>query len=331
MSQLAFHGVGNSTALQAFESGTLGLSWGGAGFLILWYAGVLKVFQQLGIYKPLNPPRVAGISSGALTSAAICSGTTAEQFHHTVTELLSTCRKKGCAGRMDQRIKEMLDASLPPDAPQRCRGKFFAGVTVVDATSGPRSVMTSVVDGINTRADMIATLAASAYIPLWSGRRLFTTWRGMETADGSLSVDQPCPPGVGYCLRISSRSPDLPKATIAETVTAVARALAGAQPSSAGMAKPRLPKLPPKVPASRIKFLSENGFDIAPGLSIPTHFDSATWTELSLIPCDPDTCDYLYRLGQLDAMAWAEATGILDASKSKGLDKGPGGRGERGP
>jgi predicted acylesterase/phospholipase RssA len=56
----------------------------GAGFLILWYAGVLKVFQQLGIYKPLNPPRVAGISSGALTSAAICSGTTAEQFHHTV-------------------------------------------------------------------------------------------------------------------------------------------------------------------------------------------------------------------------------------------------------
>ena len=139
-------GFSNSTsALHAFETGTLGLSWGGAGavasgpaggewapatalgklpvqrtgmegwarcigaiwrwhsecspraagpdasptalpsgFLILYYVGVLKVLQQLGIYVPGKAPPVAGISSGALTAGAICSGIPEDRFYRTV-------------------------------------------------------------------------------------------------------------------------------------------------------------------------------------------------------------------------------------------------------
>lgn len=39
--------------------------------------------------------------------------------------------------------------------------------------------------------------------------------------------------------------------------------------------------------------------------------------QLGLIPCDEPTCDYLYRLGQLDTMAWADATGIAQAALRK--------------
>jgi hypothetical protein len=79
-----------------------------------------------------------------------------------VTDLLGTCRRKGCAGRMDKIVRDLLDRALPPDAPQKCAGRFYAGVTVMDAAlARPRSVLASVIDGINTRADMIATLVRS--------------------------------------------------------------------------------------------------------------------------------------------------------------------------
>ena len=56
-----------------------------AGFLVLYYVGVVQVLQQLGIFEPGKvPPPVAGISSGALTAGVICSGVSAERFHDTV-------------------------------------------------------------------------------------------------------------------------------------------------------------------------------------------------------------------------------------------------------
>jgi len=140
-------------------------------FLLIYYVGVLKVLQQLGIVQPGKPaPLVAGISSGAITAGAICSGVPEERLYETVTDLFRTCRRSPCAGGMDKTVRELLDRSLPPDAAEKCQGRLFAGVTVLD-NKMPRSIIASVMDGINNRADMIATLAASAYIPIWSGRR----------------------------------------------------------------------------------------------------------------------------------------------------------------
>jgi predicted acylesterase/phospholipase RssA len=46
---------------------------------------VLKVLQDLGVVTPgAAPPRVAGISSGAITAGVVCSGLTEQRFHATV-------------------------------------------------------------------------------------------------------------------------------------------------------------------------------------------------------------------------------------------------------
>jgi hypothetical protein len=168
-----------------------------------------------------------------------------------VNSLLDGCRRIGCAGRMDRQMRELLDATLPKDAAERCRGRFFAGVTVLDngargrgrgwegccggqgsltsaasfmcvrrmvratdrarrravcvrawtrsglpvadrqacfappcnaalpprlpaspPTGNPKSMLAGLgsSDGVKDRSDLISTLAASAYIPIWSGR-----------------------------------------------------------------------------------------------------------------------------------------------------------------
>jgi hypothetical protein len=38
---------------------------------------------------------------------------------------------------------------------------------------------------------------------------------------------------------------------------------------------------------------------------------------MSTLPCDPETCDFVYKMGQLDAMAWADATGIKAAAAKR--------------
>lgn len=195
--------------------------------------------------------------------------------------MLDICRRSSCAGRMDRIMRDLLEAKLPPDAAQRCSGRFFAGVTVVDG-GGPKSVMTW--EGFKDRADLIETLAASTFIPIWSSNRLTTSWRGQETADGSLSAKQPCPPGVDYCLRIASRWPDLPRPTMPETFAAIARALSGRASSAAAMTKPELPELGAALKAdkARVEAVKAAGVDIAPGLAIKRDgkWDAATWTEV---------------------------------------------------
>lgn len=51
-----------------------------AGFLIIYYMGVLKVLQQLGLTGPGIRVKAAGASSGALTAAVVCSGMPAERL-----------------------------------------------------------------------------------------------------------------------------------------------------------------------------------------------------------------------------------------------------------
>lgn len=181
---------------------------------------------------------------------------------------------------MDKTVRDLLETYLPHDAAKKCTGKLTTGVTVLD-NGRPKSVMAGAAEGYKDRSDLISTLAASAYIPIWSGSSLFTTWRGMETADGSLSAQQPCPPGTGYCLRVASRSPDVPRPTLPDTLSSIARSMAGAPPSAAAVAKPALPDAPPRPAAGRISQLLAAGVDIAPGLAIATPFlDGTAWTEV---------------------------------------------------
>lgn len=319
--------VANSTALQAYENGTLGLSWSGAGYLIIYYAGVMKVFEQLGIYKPgkahSTAPPVAGSSSGALTSAAICSGVSAEEFYKTINGLTAACysNSSACAGNMDDAVRATLSGLLPPDAAERCNASGLSvSLTVYDTPGQARNDLATTFDN---RTDLISTLAASAYIPIWSGSKLFTGWRGRNALDGSITQRQPCPPGVAYCVRISSTPPDMLAEiraasrgnTLGAAIRQIQRAVRGERTAAANVTKPPLPAAADARPdAARLAVLRNASVDIAPGLSIQKlPFSAQLWDEMSTLPCDPATCDYLYKLGELDAWAWAEATGIKAA------------------
>jgi hypothetical protein len=126
--------------------------------------GIVKVLSQLGVLDERT--RLAGISSGALTAGAVCSGLDEDKFHRLVDDMLSECRRSGCAGRMDALMRALLDANLPPDAAAKCNGRFTAGVTVMENGS-PKPVFTGASHGgFKDRSDLIDTLAASAYIPM---------------------------------------------------------------------------------------------------------------------------------------------------------------------
>lgn len=188
---------------------------------------------------------------------------------------------------MDRAVRDLLQRSLPANAAQRCNGRLITGVTVLQ-DGRPTSITagdTAAGDKFSDRSDLIETLAASAYIPIWSGRGMFTSWRGKDTADGSISTRQLCPQGTGYCLRIASRPVEVPKPTMSETLSAIARSLAGSDLGALGFGggeKLPLPQLPGKAVPEKFKALQERGLDIAPTLSLPGSdvFDGPTWTQV---------------------------------------------------
>lgn len=61
---------------------------GCAGFLIYYFVGVLKVLMQLGVVN--KNTKLAGISSGALTAGAVCSGMSEHMLLKTVRETTRT-------------------------------------------------------------------------------------------------------------------------------------------------------------------------------------------------------------------------------------------------
>eukprot|EP00877_Chromochloris_zofingiensis_P003870 jgi/Chrzof1/13484/UNPLg00571.t1 len=50
---------------------------------------------------------------------------------------------------------------------------------------------------------MLDTLRASVYRPILSGTNMTTTWRGKAACTGYFANHHPCPPDVGYCIKIS--------------------------------------------------------------------------------------------------------------------------------
>lgn len=314
-----------STPLSAFHHGKLGFSFSGGGYLILYYVGIFKALEQLGIIQPGQAaPPVAGASSGALTTAAICSGQTAEEFYKTVSKLATDCfsRPRNCSGRMDTELRRTLEGFLPADAAKRCNGTSVVSVTLFGDGGKLRPAN---VRAYADRSDLISTLLSSAYIPLWSGSNISTPWRGKNAIDGGISNNEPCPPGVEYCVKVSSRPPDVPflapGQSPAQGVSVIyryiLRALSGRPLMAANVTKPALPNAPAEITPARAAAMRKAGLDIAPGLATPNPFSSEAWSELGMMPCDPATCEWLYKAGQLDAMAWAKATGIADAALKK--------------
>jgi len=169
-------------------------------------AGVAYLLTEMGIMTP--DTKMAGASSGSLLSMSLCSGIPADSFVRIVQGLSNDCRTKGnCQGTLGSMVATAIPGFLPADAYKRCSQKSYMSITV-GRFPPPKPVPGILVADFTSNQDLAAAGAASSFIPMWSGRgQTTTTFRGMQAYDGFFSNDQPCPPGVKACLKISSKNP----------------------------------------------------------------------------------------------------------------------------
>lgn len=149
--------------------------------------------------------KIAGASSGALLTLAQCSGISSQQFMQALQQLSNDCRRrKNCQGTLAASLQQTLEQTVPHGAYHRCRGRAFLSISIGRLDPPPKNVMIS---DFTSDADIRAAASASSFIPVWSAPKGSTTFRGQPAFDGFFSNAQPCPPGVAYCVRISSRNP----------------------------------------------------------------------------------------------------------------------------
>lgn len=105
---------------------------------------------------------------------------------------------------------------------------------------------------------------------------MVTQFRGLPVYDGGFAAQQPCPPGVKLCVRISSSNPQWVKRSSVETF--MARLLARG-PVAIMKPDPTIRSYPPITPTGSdgpdpelVKLAASKGVDIAPGVFLDGQF-----------------------------------------------------------
>lgn len=286
--------------------------------LLISFTGIYALFSQLGVISERT--KIAGASSGGLMALAHCSGL-APQLPTLVRDLSALCRQRAnCQTSLDRVVRETFEKAIPPDAYERCTDVGYVSITSGKFPSMPAENM--LVSAYSSNKEVIDAAAATSYIPLWSGRNTTTRFRGRESYDGFFSNPQPCPPNVGYCIRISSANPPWDKTNWGPLLNVVARASSlytGRKPplaaTPAGGFKSQTSAAYPNVTA--YLQAAAAGVDIAPGIFTNIGMSSNDWMNLVVLPGDEGINRQLYRLGRQDAKAWADATGLTAAARRR--------------
>lgn len=313
-------GPAAAALLDAFAQGNIAISFSVSGFLISYFAGIYAIFSQLGIIT--ENTKIAGASSGGLMALAHCSGA-APKLPAIVAELSERCRRRAnCQTTLDRGVRALFKKSIPPDAYKRCSGVAYVSITSDKfPTIGADNVLVS---DFKSNEELVDAAAATSYIPLWSGRDLTTKFKGVDAYDGFFSDPQPCPPDVGYCIRVNSANPPWNNRNWDPLLKVMARAATlytGRKPRLATMPSDGY-RLPSRADSSRpnvtaFEEATAANVDIAPGIFSNTGMDSQSWMDLIVLPGDDGINRHLYRLGLQDGRAWADATGLSAAAAAK--------------
>lgn len=210
-----------SPAAAALRDGGLVLSFNGSGFLIFFYVGVLAALERAGvIFQGATP--IGGVSGGAIAAAAFHSGMTPAQRLAATTALNARCHPtNGCPGTLGPALREELSRHFPPDAHKRAAppatsifvSKIKGNATAV-AGARPNTLLLPAVPATiayDTQSLFLDGLAASSYIPKWSGAARFMVYRGQAVYDGGPTAGgRSCPDrpaglaknATYYCVRI---------------------------------------------------------------------------------------------------------------------------------
>eukprot|EP00877_Chromochloris_zofingiensis_P005242 jgi/Chrzof1/14719/Cz09g13100.t1 len=291
-------------AVTALQNGSLGVGFSAAGFFVFYFWGVMSVLQELGVIKP-GETKLAGVSSGAIVTTALQAGVSVDNQVKYGFDLAAYCRQHNfCVGILDKQLRQSLVAQYPSDAYQKCQQKAFVGISSVHPGQKPQPL---VLTNFASNKQLVNAVAASSYVPIWSGPDLAVYYNDtIRAIDGSITDRVPCPPDVQYCLKVSSK----PKNFAwwgSEDIASLTLKVVGIPKNQTAL------KAAPKpvfgnAPAFRIAAAEDVG--IAPNVYNPFLYKRYQWTEMSFMPGDKDSLQALYVLGQKDARKWAEMTGV---------------------
>jgi hypothetical protein len=284
---------------------------------VFYLIGVLDALVRLHIVVPGVTP-VAGASAGALATVAHCSGLSPPQIREAALGLAHSCQRAGnCFANLDVQVRRLLRATLNPTSPQRCKNKGF--VQVSRGSLGRTQPL--LVSDFSNLADLTDAAAASAYIPLWSSSTVNTLFRGQQAVDGGVTDNQPCPPNVTYCVKVSLTPFEFTPNSAPALFALFGIARRG--PANARVSRPvRLPA-DGKYNESRVADYHEfDSVDLRPNVYTPVPYTNAEWNEMVLIPGATNTLMAMYDLGKRDGTLWAQRNGLAAAAAAMHKQKG---------
>jgi hypothetical protein len=160
----------------------------GGGFLFLYFIGVSKALQQLGIVRP-GSVRTAGASIGAVVQLADHPGSFGhDEFVARVGQVYEVCRAEhNCMQVLDARIAQFT-SPLVERTWAGANGRACISITLAD--QGPDAKGASVCS-YSGPDDLLSAARATCYMPGWSGVAAALPFRGRKAMDGALTQQNP--------------------------------------------------------------------------------------------------------------------------------------------
>ena len=160
----------------------------GGGFLLLYFIGVSKALQQLGIVCP-GSVRTAGASIGAVVQLADHPGSWGhDEFMTRVGQVYEVCRaERNCMQVLDARIAQFA-SPLVERTWAGANGRACMSISLAD--EGPNAKGASVCS-YSGPDDLLSAARATCYMPGWSGVASALPFRGHKAMDGALTQQNP--------------------------------------------------------------------------------------------------------------------------------------------
>ncbi|OQR73806.1 hypothetical protein BIW11_01074 [Tropilaelaps mercedesae] len=162
------------------------LSFSGCGFLGIYHVGVASAFRE---YAPQFVERkVVGASSGALTACCLINDLPFDVAVTSILRMATQSRRRALGPfhpsfNLNSILFEDLGKILPEDAHIRSSGRLHISVTKLSTMEN------EVVSEFKTRQDLIQTLMASCFIPIFSGYLPPVLGGGERYIDGGFSCN----------------------------------------------------------------------------------------------------------------------------------------------
>lgn len=285
----------------------------GSALLLPYYLGVMEQLQELGVVN--DTTSFGGISGGALTSLAGCSGANMTKTLGDFQTLQAKCTtgEFECAQSLGIIETHLLsDSFFSSGALAKCgKGRVRVGMTALNpASTGFEDAQALTASKFFDNDDMRAAFISSSYLSCVSGPQPYTFFRGMPVIDGGYKADYPdiCPPD-GPCVRVASfvvgsNVADKPWPSLACIPLANVSIFAGEPVKFASNTWPRS-SLPNSCAYQFDHFQSPTAPHIFPGKYTKLRYTQEQWQTLSMcMSTDAEVATYMFTTGKADAEAW---------------------------